>query len=90
MRVIETHDPEVMRIDDDSIFHRVTGFIVIVVGVALLPIFLNADSKPDDRPGMWSLLFVLGSSLFCAVFGLMMLLYSGQTIIDRRLGKVIH
>ncbi len=90
MRVVPTHDPDVMRIDDDSIASRMIGFVVILVGVGLWPIYLNAESKPGDDPGVWGLVFVLGGGLVCALVGLTIMLYAGQTIIDRRLGKVVH
>ena len=90
MRVVRTHDPEVMRIDDDSILSRMIGFVVILVGVSVWPIYLNAESEPGKDPGIWGLLLVLGGGLVCALVGLSMMLFAGQTIIDRRLGKVLH
>lgn len=91
MRIVPTHDPEVLRIDDDSIASRMIGFVVILAGVALWPIYLNAESnRGDDGPGVLGLVFVLGCGLVCALLGLAMMLHAGQTIIDRRLGKVVH
>jgi hypothetical protein len=79
-----------MRIDDDSILSRMFGFVVILAGVGLWPIYLNAESVPGDDPGVWGLMLALGTGLVCALVGLAMMLYSGQTNIDRRLGKVVH
>ena len=77
MRFIQTHDPEVIRLEDDSVLSRLIGFVIILSGVGLWPIYLNAESEPSTDPDLWGLVFVLGCSLVCAVFGLTMMLYGG-------------
>ena len=90
MQVIETHDPDVIRVDDNNIFCRLSGFAVIVVAAAIWPIYLYASEIPDESTSSWGTILLLIVSLFAATVGMFMLLYESQTLIDRRLGKVVQ
>lgn len=90
MRIVETHDPEVMRLDDDSVLSRISGVAVLFAGIAAWAIYLRADSEPGRDADPSALLLIVGAGLVSAIVGLTMMLYEGQTIIDRRLGKVVH
>ena len=58
MRIVEPHDSEVIRIDDDSVFGRLTGFLAILTGVATLTVYLNLEVGSGEDPGPWALFWI--------------------------------
>jgi hypothetical protein len=89
MRIVETHDPEMMRIDDDSVLLRVLGVFVIMVVIALWVLFLWEGLREEPAAPLWLVVTVLVGSLSATLCGIAMMLHAGQTIIDRRLRKVV-
>jgi hypothetical protein len=86
LNIVETHDPEIMRIDTSSTFGRLIG-VVVVAGAILLFVLCAQDRSGGSSPA--GFLFILVAMLIVALFGLAMITLDGQVIIDRRLGKVV-
>jgi|SRR5688572_30275545 len=88
MRIVKTHDPEVMRIDNDSVFLRIMGLFLIMLVIAFWVLFLWGI-REEPAPSLWSVVIVVFGSVVAGLFGIAMMLFAGQTIIDRRLRKVV-
>ena len=90
LKVVPTHDPEVMRLDDDSLLRRAFGVGFIALLVVVPACLTYVDDRTGERAPPWQL--AVGAVIWCVgvLIGVAICTYSSRTLIDRRLGRVVH
>ena len=79
-----------MRLDDDSLVRRAVGVGFVALLVIVPACLTYVDDRTGERTPGWQL--ALGAVIWCVgvLIGSAVCTFSSQTLIDRRLGKVVH
>ncbi len=90
IRIVATHDPEIMRLDNDSLPRCVFG-VVFLAAMVLLPTCLTYYVAVSGAgTPLWQIALGLVLRLGGILVSLFACTFSTQTIIDRRLNKLVE